>query len=203
VRRFVFVATILAGMTGAMHAQEGRSAQQLFESGQYGEAIRAIGEERERGSSSAEQAFLAGQILLKMDQNDNAKEEFERLAGSPDATWRLVGESAAALVDNNVGRALETATQAAGASPGHFQAQYQLGLVHAKREDWTQAAEAFGRASSADPMFAYAHYYAGLSYSRIKRADRTAEHFERFLKLAPKAPERPAVESIMRTLRGR
>ena len=39
--------------------------------------------------------------------------------------------------------------------------------------------------------------------ARIKRADLTAEHLERFVKLAPMAPERPAVESLMRTLRGR
>jgi hypothetical protein len=30
-----------------------------------------------------------------------------------------------------------------------------------------------------------------------------ASHFELFVKLAPQAPERPEVESILRTLRGR
>jgi hypothetical protein len=30
-----------------------------------------------------------------------------------------------------------------------------------------------------------------------------AVSFENFLKLAPQAPERPAVQSIMRTIRGR
>jgi hypothetical protein len=33
--------------------------------------------------------------------------------------------------------------------------------------------------------------------------DKMAGFFETFLKLAPNSPERPAVESIMRTLRGR
>jgi tetratricopeptide (TPR) repeat protein len=89
------------------------------------------------------------------------------------------------------------------AAPNDFFAQYQLGLARAQTEDWPAAAEAFERASQLDPVFAYAHYYAGLAYSRIQRIDRTATHFETFLKLAPKAPERTAVESIMRTLRGR
>jgi hypothetical protein len=50
---------------------------------------------------------------------------------------------------------------------------------------------------------AYAHYYAGMAYNKAKRVDLMATHFERFLKLAPAAPERPVVESVMRTVRGR
>ena len=56
---------------------------------------------------------------------------------------------------------------------------------------------------AAAPRFAYAHYYAGLSHYRVGRTDKMAAAFEHFLTLAPKAPERPQVESIMRTLRGR
>lgn len=44
------------------------------------------------------------------------------------------------------------------------------------------------RATQIDPTFAYAHYYAGLAYSKVRRADRMAAHFEVFLKLVPKAP---------------
>lgn len=187
----------------AAQGQERQSPQQLFESGQYNEAIQAVAREREQGSTDPGLTFLAGQIQLRLDQRDTAKQEFERLAGDGNETWQRVGQSAAALADNNVERALAMATEATSASPDSFEAQYQLGLVHANRENWEQAAEAFARASSINPNFAYAHYYAGLSYSRVNRVDRTAEHFERFLRLAPRAPERPAVESIMRTLRGR
>jgi hypothetical protein len=42
-----------------------------------------------------------------------------------------------------------------------------------------------------------------MNYYEAKRVDRMATYFENFLKLAPNAPERPAVESIMRTVRGR
>ena len=44
---------------------------------------------------------------------------------------------------------------------------------------------------------------AAMAFYRVKRADLMAVHFERFLKLAPNAPERAEVESIMRTMRGR
>jgi hypothetical protein len=50
---------------------------------------------------------------------------------------------------------------------------------------------------------AYAHYEAGMAYYKAKRVDRMAVYFENFLRLAPNAPERSAVQSIMRTVRGR
>ena len=59
------------------------------------------------------------------------------------------------------------------------------------------------RVAEDDPTLAAAQYYGGLAEYRFKRVDRMAAHFEAFLKLAPNAPERPEVESIMRTVRGR
>jgi tetratricopeptide (TPR) repeat protein len=62
------------------------------------------------------------------------------------------------------------------------------------------ASAAFEKAAQLDPSWADAHYYAGLAYSKIKRIDLMAAHFDTFLKLAPQSPQRPAVQSIMRTL---
>ena len=59
------------------------------------------------------------------------------------------------------------------------------------------------RASTLAPTFAHAQYYAGLSHYRANRPDLMAARFERFLKLAPDAPERPEVQQIMKTIRGR
>jgi len=82
-------------------------------------------------------------------------------------------------------------------------ARYQLGLVESARNKPAEAAEAFAKAADLDPQMAYAHYEAGMAYYKAKRVDRMAVYFENFLKLAPNAPERPAVQSIMRTVRGR
>lgn len=183
-------------------AQQGSSAQQLFESGQYDAALQAIGAQRDRGAGGPAETFLAGQVLLKMNQDDRARSEFRTLAGGG-TPWTLIGESALAILDGNNQRGLEAASQAAQAAPDSSQAFYQLGLAKARFDDWGGSADAFHRATELDADFAYAHYYSGLAYSRIKRVDRTSEHMERFLKLAPRAPERPAVETLMRTLRGR
>lgn len=199
-RRPILVAVALLAAAGL--AQAGQSAQQLFEEGQYEPALRALNERRDSGVSDPTDRFLAAQIQLKLSRPDQAKQEVESLTADANTTWGSIGESVQALIDGDTQRALDRATQAAEASPNHFYAQYQLGLVKARREDWAGAAQAFDRASKIDVNFAYAFYYAGFAYSKVQRADLTAEHFERFLKLAPKAPERLAVESVLRVLRG-
>lgn len=196
-RKCLAVLVAVLALPWAAHAQ-GR-AQQLFEAGQDEGALAAAAETPGDPAS----AFLAGQARLRMNQPAEAAQEFQRLAEQGDPAWQAVGQSAVALAGGDVHGALDAGTRAVGAAPGSFHANYQLGLVKAKMNDWAGAAEAFGRAAEIDPEFAYAQYYAGLANSRIKRADLTAVHLERFLKLAPMAPERPAVESLMRTLRGR
>ena len=79
---------------------------------------------------------------------------------------------------------------------------YNTGREHFQREEYALAAEAFDRAIAANPTHAYAYYYGGRAYSEQGQTALMADRFEMFLKLAPNAPERPAVESVLRTVRG-
>jgi len=126
---------------------------------------------------------------------------FSKVAG--DDAWQEVSKSAVALTDGDKDAALAAAQAAVAHNARLAEAQYQLGMVLDARGDNPGAAEAFARATEANPQMAYAHYYAGMNFYEAKRVDRMAVYFENFLKLAPNAPERPAVESIMRTIRGR
>lgn len=218
----VAMATVtIAGQASTQPAVPVSAAQRSFEAGQYDQALQSIAQARERGEAAGPaDAFLAAHAQLRRSQNDAAKAEFNRLIESGDDTWRQVGESSIAYVDHNNDHALAVANQAVarinernaeaggqmpqdpGARVRDFAAFYQLGFIKSRREDWQGAADAFDRAAQLNPSFAYAHYYAGLSYSRMRRPDQVASHFEVFLKLAPEAPERGAVMSIMRTLRG-
>lgn len=218
-------ASVAAGQMPAPSPVPVTAAQRLFEAGQYDRALQAVEEARQREQAGMYDAFVAGHAQLRRSQNDAAKGEFARLAQSDDDTWRLVGESSMSYIDQNFDLALDAANQAvgqvneqnaqsaataggqmpaqdAGARVRDFAAFYQLGLVKSRREDWAGAAEAFDRAALLNPSFAYAHYYAGLTYSRMKRPDMMGARFEVFLKLAPTAPERSAVMTMMRALRG-
>ena len=176
-------------------AQE--DARKLFESGKY----QAVVEQAAKDESPGAQ-YLKGLAHLKLKQPDAAKEAFGRLDRADEA-WKAVGGSAIALTDGNRDAALEAAQAAVARNPGLAEAQYQLGVVLEARNERPAAAEAFVKATQANPQMAYAHYYAAMNYYEAKRVDRMAVYFENFLKLAPNAPERPAVESIMRTVRGR
>jgi len=175
--------------------------QKLFESGKYQEAIDSV---RARPNAPQDQVYLRALAHRKLDQNDEAKQAFASLAGAAEGSaWKRIGNSGTALVEGNMDAALEAANKAVEADGGSAPARYQLGLVESARNNQPQAAAAFAKAAELDPQMAYAHYEAGMAYYKAKRVDRMAVYFENFLKLAPAAPERPAVLSIMRTVRGR
>ena len=175
------------------------SPQKLFESGKYQEAIDKV---KSQSDAPQDQVYLRALAHRKLSQNDDAKEAFGALARG-DGAWKEIGNSGTALVDGNMDAAAEAARKAVEADGNSAQASYQLGLVESARNNQQQAAEAFAKAAELDPQMAYAHYEAGMAFYKSKRVDRMAVYFENFLKLAPNAPERPAVQSIMKTVRGR
>jgi tetratricopeptide (TPR) repeat protein len=190
--------TLLLTLSAATAAQEA-TPQKLFESGKYQEVIDNV---KARSDAPREQVYLRALAHRKLGQNDDAKQAFEALAGA-DGVWGEVGRSGIALVEGNQDAAHEAARKAVEIDGDSAPARYQLGLVESARNNQPQAAEAFAKAAALDPQMAYAHYEAGMAFYKAKRVDRMAVYFENFLKLAPDAPEKPAVQSIMRTVRGR
>src|SRR5262245_8620932 len=129
-------------------------AQQFFEAGQFDQALKAIADMRTKGTAGLSETFLAAQILMKQGQNDRAKDEFGKLASMDDPVLRLVGESSKAALEDDRDKSLELAMKAvdqaksaegdeAAKKAREFYAQYQLGLIKSKKEDWAGAAEAF------------------------------------------------------------
>ena len=175
--------------------------QKLFESGKYQEAIDAV---RAQPEAPPDQVYLCALAHRKLGQNEEAKQAFGALAGAAEGSaWREIGQSGTALVDGNLDGAQASASKAVEVDGNSAPARYQLGVVESARDNQAQAADAFAKAAELDPQMAYAHYEAGMAFYKIKRVDRMAVYFENFLKLAPDSPEKPAVQSIMRTVRGR
>ena len=185
-------------LPNAAFAQDGTAVRRMFEAGQYQQVI-----ERANGAASSAALYAAAQSHQKLGATAEARETYGQLAARPEAdAWHFIGLSGQQLLDDQTDAALESAQQAAERAGGLADVHYQIGLVLAKRQDWSGAAEAFDLAAELNPGYAYAHYYGGLMHYRVSRPDRMAIHFEQFLKLAPEAPERPEVLQIMRTVRG-
>lgn len=171
-----------------------------FEAGQH-EQVAAVSL---TDASAPGVVYLVAQSHDRLGRAAEARAVYTRLAGRPQTDpWHFIGRSGELLADNQVTEAVDTARQAVGLTPTMAEAQFQVGLAEAQRRNYAQAATAFEASIAQDPMAAYAHYYAGLSYYRAERIDLMAKFFESFLTLAPSAPERTQVESIMRTVRGR
>jgi len=193
----MFIAMLLA-ITIAPAAQDA-SPQKLFESGKYQEAVDTV---KKRSDASPEDVYLRALAHRKLNQNDDAKEAFGALAGR-DGAWKEIGNSGTAMIEGNMDNAAAAARKAVDADGNSSEARFQLGLVESARNKQQQAADAFAKAAELNPQMAYAHYEAGMAFYKAKKVDRMAVYFENFLKLAPNAPERPAVQSIMKTIRGR
>ncbi len=181
-------------------SQDVASVRRMFESGNYQDVI----QNAESPDAPPEVVYAAGQAHQRLGSENQAVEMYGRLAALPeDNPWRLIGLSAQHLARNEQEPAVALAQQAVDAAGNLADAHFQLGLVKTKTQDWSGAAEEFDRASQLNPSLAYAYYYGGLMHYRANRPDRMANHFDRFLKLAPTAQERPEVMQIMKTVRGR
>jgi tetratricopeptide (TPR) repeat protein len=191
----VFAALLVGVFTGSTVIAQKPEVQRLFQSGSYEQAVEAA---RDGDPAST---YLAAQSLLKLERSDRATAEMTRLRASDQQAWRLIGESGEALIANDAGRAVDLARRAVEADEGNPFAQYQLGLSASKATDWGTAVSGFTRAIELKPDFAYAHYYAALAHQRQRQLPKAAEHFDAFLRLAPEAPERSAVQAILRTIK--
>ena len=181
------------------HAQDPGEIQRLFEAGRFQQVVEATNPD-----SPPDVLYTTAQSQQKMGATDQAMQTFTRLAERPEGDpWRFIGLSGRQLTEGNVEAAVASGRQAVAMAGDLPQAHFQLGLALARAQQWNEAAAAFDAASERQPNNAYAHYYGGMMHYRANRVDRMAVHFEQFLKLAPEAPERPEVVSIMRTLQAR
>ena len=98
-------------------------------------------------------------------------------------------------------QALESLGRAGGASAGNAMVAYQMGATHAFAQRWPQAVEQLDRATGMDPAIAYAYFYRGLAQEKQGRKDLLIRDLERFVAVAPDAPEADQARAILRSVK--
>jgi tetratricopeptide (TPR) repeat protein len=190
---------VLALSASSVLAQSASQAQRQFEAGQYQQVVEAATPDGDPAL-----LFTAAQSSQKLGQAEQAIGAYGALAARDEGDpWHSIGLSGQQLMGEDVDGAMASARRAVEMAGNMAETHYQLGMVLAKAKNWSDAADEFDRVNELDPANAYAYYYGGLMHYRANRPDRMANRFERFLTLAPNAPERPEVTQIMRTIRGR
>ncbi len=191
---------LLVAQTAGAPAKPASPVQQLFDAGEYEKVLDVVATAE---TPSPEDRYLAGHsaLRLKPPDLDRARLLFGELGSGDEDGWTWVGRSAVHLAERRLEDAVSAAEHGVALAPELTLAHYQHGLALAALKRWAEAASAFEQAARLDPWFAYAHYHAGMANYQIKRIDKMVNFLEQFVKLAPQAPERPAVESLLRTLR--
>jgi tetratricopeptide (TPR) repeat protein len=192
----VLAVALIAAVPPAASAQALNDVRAMFDAGQYQQAIDAAA-----ASQDPHVMFLVAQSHQKLRRTDDARKVYEQLAARPAGDpWQAIGKSGVALLSSNAGGAAQEADQAVARGGSIAEAHYVRGIALSAQQNFPEAAAAFQKATELDPNWALAHYNAGIAFSKAKRPDQTATHFQTFLKLAPQAPERGEVQSIMRTI---
>jgi tetratricopeptide (TPR) repeat protein len=191
-------------------AQEQQGIE-LYRAGKYQEAERLLRESVTAHPDDQQARYLLGLSLLELKSYVQAQSELEKVhsSESPAASNTGVpgeGELKVALARAYMGQKKYAEAQAAldaaqKASPEGADVYLYRGKLDIERRMYPQAVPELEKAISLDPKNAYAHYYAGIAYSNIRRPDKMVEQFEFFLKLAPNAPEADKVRALLRSVR--
>jgi len=175
------------------------AVQALYESGADREIVSRVKNGVPDSVTSGDRWFAA-QSQLRLGLRDDALEELSALSQSAsDPAVQVASQLAIGRLTNDEGLLDRARAAAIGYSDSPF-VQYELGLSYAVRNDFATAARIFDACIATAPTFAYAYYQSALAYQRLDRADVMANRFDQFVRLAPNAPERPEVESVLRTI---
>ncbi len=190
--------TLLAGQSidsdAYLQAADGRVATQ---ENNYSKAVTQLSAAADAMSADPSPLIYLGEAHLRSGNTGSANDAFARaeqrartvLAGSPSDPQGLYSLGVAQQRQKRFGEATATLEKARSVSPRDALVLFQLGATHAFQRQWPQAIDALNQAIELNPGIAYAYYYRGLSAGEVGRKDLLVNDLDRFLAMAPNAPE--------------
>lgn len=95
-------------------------------------------------------------------------------------------------------QAVATLQRARANDSGNAMIPYQIGVTRVFQERWSDAMDQLNQALGMDSGIAYAYYYRALAADKLGRKDLLVNDMERFVTLAPNAPEADRAKAILR-----
>jgi tetratricopeptide (TPR) repeat protein len=168
----------------------------------YGDAEARLRKATELAPGDPAPFVYLGEVYLRQRRDGDASNAFRKAAeaarakGGAEAAYYLgVAQQRLKQYDEAV------ATLGGAQAPQPALIPYQIGVTRAFQENWQAAAEQLNRALDMDSGLAYAYYYRGLAQEKLGRKDLLVNDMERFLALAPKAPEADRAQAILRAVK--
>ena len=191
VRELLFAAGLVAGISAA--ADTGRGVE-LFKQGKYDEAVTELRAAVAQKEDDAQANRYLGLALLEQNNFSDAERHIRRAD-----ELQPGGETKLALARLYVEQKKFDAAEAALKEAEGDDVQYVRGVLLVNKKQHEQAAQELESYLEKKPDNAYAHYYAGMAYSGLRRPDKMMSHFEQFLRMKPNAPEARKVRAVMQT----
>jgi len=167
----------------------------------YGDAESRLRKATELAPSNPAPFVYLGEVYLRQSRSSDADNAFRHAAdlarakGGPEAAYFLgVAQQRLKQYDDAV------ATLQGAQAPAPALIPYQIGVTRAFQQNWPAAAEQLTNAIAMDSGLAYAYYYRGLAQDKLGRKDLLVNDMERFLALAPNAPEAEQAKAVLRAV---
>jgi tetratricopeptide (TPR) repeat protein len=163
----------------------------------YTKAISLLTAASSEASSDPAPLVYLGEAYLRTANTAAASDAFARaeqraraiLASSPSDPAALYSLGVSQQRQKRYDEAIATLEKARADSPRDALVLYQLGATRAFKRDWPSAIDTLTQAIDLNPGIAYAYYYRGLAAGEAGRKDLLVNDLDRFLAMAPNAPE--------------
>jgi tetratricopeptide (TPR) repeat protein len=164
----------------------------------YGEAEARLKKAAELAPGDPAPFVYLGEVYLRQSRDSEANGAFSKAAqaaqakGGPEAAYYLgIAQQRLKQYDAAI------ATLQGARAPQPALLPYQIGVTRAFQGNWQAAAEQLSRAIDMDSGLAYAYYYRGRAQEKLGRKDLLVNDLERFVTLAPNAPEADLARAIV------
>lgn len=183
--------TVTFGVAVGADLERGRS---LYLESKHDEAAAELQQVvRDQGGNSAAHRLL-GLALIESGKTDEAVQHINRAREIEDSPENRLALVRLLVAQKKYDEAEATLKDAKG-----DEFLYVRGLVHLHRNRHREAAEDLEAFLKDHPKHAYAHYYAGLAWSKAGKPDRMLTHFQQFVQMKPNSPEARKVRAVLRT----
>jgi tetratricopeptide (TPR) repeat protein len=177
----------------------------LAEQGKLDEALAQLGAASSASPKDPASEFFRGEIHAWRRSNEQATAAWEKARDRAKAQVETSAEDAraryylgAALV--RLRKYQEARTELTKAEEKGFPkalVRLQKGISFLFERKWQEAVTALDAAIAADANLAHAYYYRGRAWKELDRSDKMFTDLDRFLRLAPDAPEASVARSLM------
>lgn len=145
---------------------------------------------------------LMALAYLRQNKLNEAMEEAKTAVQlSPDSAGAHVAAARVHISKQDFNTATAELNKASEIDSSNADIALYRGSLALARKDYKAAASLLEPHVNAHPDEPFGHYYLGLAQYGLKKPDKTVQHFQRFLSLAPDTPEAARVESLLRSIR--